>query len=411
MHAPPRPACAHQPARRCARGLALAVALTVGVAAPVAAQTAALRPEVLRPLLEAQKLQQDKRPEAALQTLATLDGRSDLQAAERFALERLRASALLAHSDEAGATQALARALDSGAGTPAERLPLAENLAVLAYRQKDYPLAARGAGAYRALGGPREALTTLHAQALYLAGHFAEAVQLLEPRWLAAQDRAPADAAEWRLLASSHQRLGNDRRYTEVLLSLAQHQPSPEIWADLIQRQFKRPDLPAALELDLYRLLLATTGSPDAEDRVEHARLALEAGFPAEAVQVLQEQDRPQAQTLRERAQAQLAEDRRAQGELDKRLATAKDGNPAFNSGLNLVLSGQAAPGLALMQSGWDRGGLRQPQAARLRWGYAQYRAQQTTAARSTWQALLASPGFEADLARLWLTFTHHTPG
>jgi len=391
--------------------IVLAGALGAGLPGLATAQAPALRPEVLKPLLEAQKLQQGKRPEAALQALAVLDGRNDLQAPERFALERLRATALLAQQDEAAAAQALARALDSGSGTTTERLPLAENLAVLAYRLKDYPLAARAAGEYRALGGSRDAFVVLQAQALYQAGQFNDVVQLLAPRWLASRQQAPADATEWRLLASSLQRMGQSERYAEVLLSLAQHQPSPEIWADLIQRQFKRPDLPAALELDLYRLLLATTGSPEAEDRLEHARLALDAGFPAEAEQVLQGQETPKAQTLRQRARTQLAEDQRVQGELEKRLTTAKDGNPAFNSGLNLVLAGQTGPGLALMQTGWERGGLRQPQMARLRWGYAQYRAQQTDAALATWRPLLDTPGVEADLARLWLTFIGRAPG
>jgi predicted Zn-dependent protease len=54
------------------------------------------------------------------------------------------------------------------------------------------------------------------------------------------------------------------------------------------------------------------------------------------------------------------------------------------------------------MAQGIEKGGLRQPEAARLRWAYAQLLADQKDPARKTLQAITgASP--EALLARLWL--------
>lgn len=399
----------------------LSLALLGGVPTAAWAQSESLRPEVLRPLLTSQELNQQKKPREALAKLAEVDTVGNFNALETFTLERLRATVMLALDDPRGAAQALTKALTSERGSSADRLALMENLAVLQYRLKAYAEAAHWAGQYLTQGGTRDALQVVQAQALYLSGQPGPAVSILEQRLAKdeAAQRAP-DETQLRVLASAYQQLKDDGRYVATLERLVRHYPSPEIWTDLLYRVLKRSDLSAPLEIDVHRLMRSVGASTQAGDRLEHAQLAITAGYPGEAKQVLEEAqtaqllhtpaDQQKAQALLAQATRMQAEDNKLLPQLDAQLAKAKDGNPLFNNGLNFVLNGQHTRGTALLQQGVDKGGLKQPDAAQLRWGYALFLAGQKEAARQTFSKL-SGTGIEAYLAKLWLLHLGHQSG
>ena len=187
---------------------------------PVQAQTESIRPEVLRPLIAAQELNNQKKHADALARIAELDSLAAANPLEVFTIERMRAVVMMASNDPGNAAKALEKALLTGRGPAADRLALIENLALIQYRQKDYNGAALWAGRYFELGGQLDGLRTAQTQALYLSGQFKSASELLQQRLaddLKAQ-RKPEEI-QLRLLASSYQQLKDDRAYANTLRS------------------------------------------------------------------------------------------------------------------------------------------------------------------------------------------------
>lgn len=377
------------------------------------AQPESLRAEVIKPLQQAQELNKQNKNTEALARFAEVDALPAGNPLEVFTIERLRAVVHMAAGNSAAAAKAIEKALQTERGTVADRVALMENLVLIQYRAKQYADAALWAGRYLALGGQREQLRQVQGQALYLSGQFQPAVDILQPRLMAeiAAGRVP-DEVDIRLLASAHQQTKNTAAYVSTLEILVRFYPKPEVWADLLFRVLQRKDFPAYLEIDLRRLMQQVGAANTFADALDHAQLAISAGYPAEARKVLESVKataKPESPEEGSKLNAQLANATRLQQEDDKQLpqleaqlAQARDGNPWVNTGLNLALAGQAARGATLIAQGIEKGGLRQADAARLRLAYAHVLAGQKDTARTVLQSLTGTTP-EALLARLWL--------
>ena len=378
------------------------------------AQTApeAIRPDVLRPLQMVQELNRQNKPTQALALFAEIDALPAANPLEVFTTERLRAVVHLAAGQPAAAAQSLTKALLTERGTVPERLALMENLALIQYNAKAYADAALWAGRYLDLGGQRDQFRQLQAQALYLSGQYRPAAELLQQRMQreVQSQRAP-DEVELRMLANAYQQTKDEAGYVRTLETLVRYYPKPEIWADLLLRLMQRPDMPPYLEIDGFRLMQQVGAVLQMADALDYAQLAITGGYPAEARQVLESAQRAalpataeqgrKLQALLAEAVRLKAEDDKLQAQTEAQLTKARDGNPWVNMGLNLAIGGQAQRGAALMAQGLDKGGLRQPQAARLRLAYAHHLAGQREQALAQWQSLTGSSP-EAVLARLW---------
>ena len=387
---------------------------------PVQAQTESIRPEVLRPLIAAQELNNQKKHADALARIAELDSLAAANPLEVFTIERMRAVVMMASNDPGNAAKALEKALLTGRGPAADRLALIENLALIQYRQKDYNGAALWAGRYFELGGQLDGLRTAQTQALYLSGQFKSASELLQQRLaddLKAQ-RKPEEI-QLRLLASSYQQLKDDRAYANTLRSIARYYPKPEVWLELCYRLMKRKDFPSYLEIDVNRLMRATGAQLDAEDLMEQAQLALRTGFTAEARDILVAakalaKNAAPADALRlDEALANVMrmqeEDKETLSDLDAQLAKAGDANPLVNVGLNLAINGQFERAIAALELAFNKGGLRQPEAARLRQAYVLSLAGQRDKA-ITALAAVSGESAEAELAQLWRLHLERRP-
>jgi tetratricopeptide (TPR) repeat protein len=97
-----------------------------------------------------------------------------------------------------------------------------------------------------------------------------------------------------------------------------------------------------------------------------------------------------------------LAEDNKTLGQDDAEAAAAKDGTALVNSGLNYVLHGSSEKGLEMMEQGLRKGGLKYPDDARLRLGYAYHAAGQNQKAIRILKTVHGTDG-AASLARLWI--------
>ena len=185
----------------------------------------------------------------------------------------------------------------------------------------------------------------------------------------------------------------------------------PPAWQIFLGRLQAKPGFSGRLTLDLYRLRLATGNLTTAEDYVEMAQLALQERQAAEAKKILDQGFKAGVLGKGEQAERQkrllaLAEQRLASAPEDLKAAEAegttdKDGNTLVRTGLAYTGLGQYDKGIALIQQGIAKGGLRNPSDANLHLGLAYLRAGNKTAAAQAFRKVTGTDG-AADLARLW---------
>jgi hypothetical protein len=374
----------------------------------------AVRAEIGKPLQAARDLIKARKYNDALAKLREVEAVPKRSAYENFLIEQMRASAAVAAGNNDEAIKALQALISSGRLSDAEQGRYAATLAGLYYRGRDYKSAANWA--QRALkSNPGDSATrTLMIQSYYLAGDFASAGREALAEVQAAEragQTPPEDKLQ--LLANIAGRNGGDRAaYLSALERLVAHYPKREYWADLLQRIESKPGFSNRLSLEVYRLRAATKTLQSAADYMEYAQLALQQRQAAEAKKILDEGFASGKLGKGDDAERQkrllaLAEQRAASAADDLAAAEteAKDdrsGDALVRIGLAYSGIGQAEKGLALIQQGIKKGGLRQPNEATLHLGIAQLRAGQRQKAAQTLKTVGGTDG-TAELARLWM--------
>ena len=97
-----------------------------------------------------------------------------------------------------------------------------------------------------------------------------------------------------------------------------------------------------------------------------------------------------------------LGESQRNRARDERDALAAKDGNELVKVGLNYVYEGNADKGIALIEQGIKKGGLKRPEDAKLRLGEAQIHAGHKNRGVQTLKTVQGNDG-TADLARLWI--------
>ena len=105
---------------------------------------------------------------------------------------------------------------------------------------------------------------------------------------------------------------------------------------------------------------------------------------------------------LQEQVSKGLADDMKSLGQDEQRAAAAKTGVTPVNIGFNFVLHGQFDKGIALIEQGIAKGGLKNPEDAKLKLAVACLYAGQKDKAMQAFKSIGGSDGSEV-LARLWL--------
>jgi hypothetical protein len=163
----------------------------------------------------------------------------------------------------------------------------------------------------------------------------------------------------------------------------------------------------------VMRLKLASGTMNKTEDFMEMAQLALQAGYPAEAKKIVERgfaagalgsgAEAERHKRLRDLALKQDAESSATIAARTAEATAAKDGNPLVQAGYVLVTMGEADKGIALIEQGIAKGGLKRPEDAKLRLGMAQLQSGKGKAkAQQTLRGVQGSDG-SADIARLWI--------
>jgi hypothetical protein len=157
---------------------------------------------------------------------------------------------------------------------------------------------------------------------------------------------------------------------------------------------------------------MATGNLTSANDYMEAAQLAVQAGVPAEAKAIVdkgyaanvlgQGKEGERHGRLRDLINKNLEESKKTRANDEKEALAAKDGNDLVKIGLNYVYEGNSQKGLQLIEQGIKKGGLKRPEDAKLRLGEAQIQTGQKSKGVQTLRDVKGTDG-TADIARLWV--------
>ncbi|MEK6806371.1 MAG: tetratricopeptide repeat protein [Pseudomonadota bacterium] len=372
-----------------------------------------VRPEIGKPLQAAQKLITEKKFKEALAEVVKVDAIKGLTPYEAFVTEQMRGAAASGAGDNATALKAYEAVLASGKLTPENRFRLMEAVAGTYLRDKNYAKSIEWLNKYRTEGGKNPITLNLVTQAYYLGGQYALAAKEAAAQIAATESAGGKPTEEQiKLLASAYVKQKDMAGYSSALEKMLRYHPKQEYWADAIQRTAAKPGFSDRLIIDMYRLLRATGTLEGSKDYMEMAQLAVQAVLLGEARAIVEEgyvkkvlgtgTEADRQQRLKNLIETRLVLDKKELAATDAAAAAAATGDPLIRTGLAYVTYGDAAKGLALMEQGLKKGGLKKPEEAKLRLGYAYYVAGQKDKAIQTFKTVAGKDG-AADLARLWI--------
>ncbi|GLU35393.1 hypothetical protein WKR88_07165 [Trinickia caryophylli] len=361
-----------------------------------------LRPELAKPLNAAQELYRARKYKDALAKIDAAGAVPNKTPYEISVIEQMRGAAAMGAGDNATAARAYESLLSGGHLSGQEEVRIEAVLAGIEFQQRDYAHAIATGQRYLKAGGNDPQMRLLLAQAYYQSNDFGGVVRTLKPAidGMLRAGQAP-DEAQLQLLGTSALRAKDDAAYRSALEALVAYHPKPAYWNDLFAAIRAKPGYSPRLDLDLYRLRRATGALTDAADYMEMTQLAIVAGTPAEAKQVVDQGFA--AGVLGHGAQAER--EKRLQALAARRAVAPDDGTQpvaAIDQAFNRVFAGKGADGIADMQAAIAKGGLDHADEAQLHLGIAYYLAGHKARAQQAFKTVRGTDG-SAELARLWL--------
>ncbi|MBI3147806.1 MAG: hypothetical protein HYZ17_04760 [Betaproteobacteria bacterium] len=384
---------------------------------PVALAQEAVRPEIGKPLKAAGDLLKAGKHKDALTKIREADAVANKTANESYLLERMRGSAAAGAGDSATAIRSFEAVMASGKVPSGEQSNIAQTLAILYYNGRDFGNAIKWASRYLKEGGGNPQVRTVLIQSYFQSGDFANTAKeaLADVQADEKAGRTPSEE-KLQLLANAYLRQKNNGGYVASIEKLLNYYPKKSLWANIISHLQRKPGFSDRLSLDVFRLQLATGNLTSTSDFMEMAQLALQAGFPAEAKKIVDEgytsgalgkgADIERQKRLRDLVDKRAAENKKLldSGSEIENAKAAKEGNALVSLGYNFVTAGQVAKGIALMEEGIKKGGLKRPNDAKLWLGVALIQTGAKPKGVGILKGVQGQDGVQ-DLANLWTIF------
>jgi hypothetical protein len=382
----------------------------------VTAHAQGVRPEIGKPLQQAGDLLKAGKAKDALAKVREADAVAGKTPAEQLTIDRMKVSAAQRAGDIATTIQALEAMFNSGKLSGAEQAQTAEMLAFSYSQQKDWPRTNQWVQRAIAAGGNGAQLKQLQAYAQGQSGDYSAIAKETQAAVTAAEQagRKP-DEGDLLRLADAQQRTGQAQARAATLDKLLTHYPKKEYWSILLGQLPRKSGFSDRFSLDLFRLRLATGNLTKADDFMEMTQLALQAGYPAEGKAVIEKgfatgalgtgAEGERQKRLRDLAIKQEAEGKAGIEKDAQEALAAKGGNELVHVGYAYVTMGQFDKGIAMIEQGIAKGGLKRPEDAKLHLGMAQLQAGKNKGkAVQTLRSVQGADG-AADLGRLWAVY------
>ena len=395
------------------RALTLAL-IAAGCLGSVHAQ--GVRAEVGRPLQQASEFLKSGKAKEALAKVREAEAVAGITPAERQTIDGMKAAAAQRAGDMATAIQALESLAGRASGTPLGQY--AEQLASAYAQQKNNAKASEWLAKAVSAGNNSPSIKQLQSYLQGASGDYAAIAKDAGAAVAAAEQagRRPEEGDLLRL-ADAQQRTGNLAGYSGSLEKLLANYPKKDYWNAYLGRLPRKTGFSPRHEIDVMRLRLASGTLAKTDEFMELAQLALQAGLPTEARRITDQGFKtgvlgtgPEAARHQRLRDLTIKQEADAKAGLAKQVADAqaeKTGDALVKVGYQQVSLGEIEAGIKLIEQGFAKGGLRNPEEGRLRLGMAQLQNPKTKAAAvQTLRSVRGNDG-AADIARLWVVLGH----
>lgn len=387
------------------------LALALAAAGVLTAAQAQVRPEIGKPLQQAGEYLKAGKGKEALAKVREADAVVGKTAAEQLTIDRMKAAAAQRAGDYGTAVQALEAVFNKAGG--AEQAQLAEQLAFAYSQAKDFPKASQWAQKAQSLGSTSAQLKQLVQYLQSQSGDYTAIAKDAAAAVAAAEaaGRKPEEGDLLRL-ADAQQRTGQTGGYISTLEKLLANYPKKDYWSAYLGRLTRKSGFAQRLGLDVMRLRLASGTLEKTDDFMEMAQLAIQAGYPAEGVDIVDKgfaakvlgvgPEAERHQRLKDLAIKRNAEKKASIAADATAAAAAPEGDALVDVGYAYVTMGQVDQGVKLIEQGIAKGKLKRPEDAKLRLGMAQIQSPALRAkGLQTLRSIKGTDGV-AEIGRLW---------
>lgn len=373
-----------------------------------------VRKEVGVPLTEASRFVKAGKYKEALAKLRDAEAVGGRTAGENNAIEGVRFSAAMGANEPDTMARSFEALKGAGKLSQAQQLQYMEAIAGTYLRGKDNGKALTWAQRYFKEGGNSATMKQVLQNAQFLSGDMTGTIKdTLEE--IAADERAGKTPSrdKLNLLLFAAQKKGDVNAESVATEKLLNYYPDPKLWAQILgSLPQKKSFATDKYQLDLYRLRLATGNMREANDYMEMAQLAAQAGYPEEGKQVVdkgmaagvlgQGAEGARHKRLADLMVKKIAENKAAAAANEKAAEEAKNGNAFVTLGLSTAFGGDVKKGVSQIEQGIAKGNLKRPEDAKLYLGLAYYLGGDSSKAISSWKTVRGTDG-SAELARLWI--------
>ena len=402
-----------------ARSIALALTLAMGAVFTAttvqAAETAnkVTTKAVAEPLKKAQEAMKNKQWDAALAAIKQAQALEKKTPFEAYQIDEFLSYVLVQQKKFTEATPVFERMLNSGFMPPDQVDDRTKTVAQLHFQNKDYKKAVEWGKKYLEKHPGDETISVLVGQSYYVQNDYKNAASTMTGVVANAEKGGRTPPENWlQIVLSSHFKLDNKDGIADALRKLVRYYPKPEYWENLLDI-YRRKNNGDRVTLGFYRLMNDVGTLKQADDYMETAQLAMDAGVPGEAQAVMEKG--VQNGTLK-------SDDKTTQGRYDRLLAGAKKAAAADKAQLpqlakeaEKATQGQAYVGLGqaylsygqfdeaidALKKGIAKGGVTDADEAQVSLGIAYLRKGQKDLARQAFKAVKAESKWH-DLADMW---------
>ncbi len=391
-------------------GLATATLLpTLAVAADAAPS---IGPKVGKPMKAAQDAMKAKNWAEALAKVKEAQAIEGKSAFEEYQINEFLGFILINQKDYTGAAAAFEKNITSGQVPAAELNNKLKTVAQLTFQTKQYPKAIDYTSRYlKAVPGEPD-MQMLLAQGYYLQKNYKSASEAALPAIVASERAGKKPDENWLLLMMrSNYELNDNAGIQTSLEKLVRHYPKPDYWDGLLSTMAKTGERNDRLTLGIYRLRLETGTLKRADDYIEMGQLAIDAGVPGEAQQVVEAGfankllDVPESKARNERllasAKKLVEADKATIANEAKAAQAAPTGQADVGVGQAFLSYGQYDQAIEALDRGIKKGSVKLPEEAQISLGIAYLKKGQKSQAQSAFKAVAGDSPW-ARLAGLW---------
>lgn len=406
-----------------ARSIALALTLAMGAVSatallPATAQAAepagkVTTKAVAEPLKKAQEAMKNKQWDSALTEIKKAQAAEKKTPFETYQIDEFLGYVLIQQKKFGEAAPVFERMLTTGFVPPEQVDDRMKTVAQLYFQVKDYKKSIEWAKKWLDKHPGQEDISVLLGQSYYVTNDYKNAATTMMGVVNAAEHGGRTPQENWlQIVLSSQFKLDNKDGIAEALRKLVRYYPKPEYWENLLDLS-RRKDTSDRVTLGYYRLMNDVGTLKQADDYVEMAQLAIDAGVPGEAQSIVEKgvqggtlkSDDKTTQGRYDRllagAKKSAATDKAQLAQLAKEAEKATQGQADVALGQAYLSYGMFDEAIAALQRGIKKGGVTDVDEAQISLGIAYLRKGQKDAARQAFKAVKAESKWHA-LGELW---------